>query len=445
MPRSLLEILTQPNPRLDSQSVPAGGNTTGNGWVAVTGWRRWSEFNYENLLSVYKSHLFSDWRHPPSVDNPSGFDQEIRDERSMDLFLAKYIWPHVNGALAEVSSCRNSSIESLYLAPGSWCHGDEDPDWGLVSRERRDEAKFWNILPGDTKLSAKWRSDMRKSESEYLRRQWSLPVSQVSTYGVEGGCRYGFIITDEELVVLRFRKESTGPGIASTRSRRTASQLHQRVVSGGTDISSVIESMSQLSYGAQSYNDNEYPQHELLPPEYARIPWSSYGKGRLSIKLSLFCLCLMASKATGIETSYPPFDSWRKESRHKFVHNISGFTAKELPRHANICNSWGKADDIAESAEDSEMEHFATGGDMAEEYHDEVDAAGPSVAEQSPSYPGQPRRQAIGVEVKNKDNKLVFYDSKGKKKSTKRSEWTETEGGWLYEGEKHLYFTAKLP
>lgn len=44
-----------------------------------------------------------------------------------------------------------------------------------------------------------------------------IQVRQIVHYCINSGSRYGFIITDEELVVLRIRTELTGDGLTLTR------------------------------------------------------------------------------------------------------------------------------------------------------------------------------------------------------------------------------------
>ncbi|KAL7947033.1 hypothetical protein V8C42DRAFT_319478 [Trichoderma barbatum] len=84
---------------------------------------------------------------------------------------------------------------------------------------------YQNLLPGDTKLSVKWRPEMEESRDRYARHQWTLPMSQVNTYAVRSGCRYSFIITDLHLIVLRLAREPVAQGLASSRSPRQSTQL----------------------------------------------------------------------------------------------------------------------------------------------------------------------------------------------------------------------------
>lgn len=93
-------------------------------------------------------------------------------------------------------------------------------DWALRSAAHTSQmGNYRPLLLGETKLSAKWTPDMAQADID----QWSHPLSQVqyycSAHSDNKGLRYGFIITDQNLVVLRFATEPIGDGLASARSQ----------------------------------------------------------------------------------------------------------------------------------------------------------------------------------------------------------------------------------
>ncbi|KAK5636524.1 hypothetical protein RRF57_012236 [Xylaria bambusicola] len=130
-------------------------------------------------------------------------------------------------------------------------------------------------MPGDTKLSARWDPDQRTHD------QWNRPVQQILTYSDDARCRYGFLITDKQLVVFQSARDNVGPGIATTRGIRTATttQTHQRVLSNSTQLSESIQAMSisMDSSGAQSYVESGKGV-EYQGPKYQIIPWENEGK-----------------------------------------------------------------------------------------------------------------------------------------------------------------------
>ncbi|KAG6105424.1 hypothetical protein E4U13_007878 [Claviceps humidiphila] len=265
------DVLSRPSPEPDLGWASRGPNVYSESWVPVSEWRPWVDFTHRNLTSMYAQVLNARWsgEGPQSIAIPfSRFDSLVPDEQSLNHFLSKYLWPSVNEALGQATSI-------MYLGPGSFGQNMASPDWGLFSMPTPMPQEMLDILlPGLTKLSTKWYPEMRLSEHQSVRSEWASPVSQVSTCAALSDCRYGFLITDEALVVLRF-----------TKKRLDAS-------------------------GTQSGDDNNPTgavNVELLPPEYAVIPMSASGKENLTVKLAVFCLCLMASGGHHeLDYGYPP-------------------------------------------------------------------------------------------------------------------------------------------
>lgn len=121
------------------------------------------------------------------------------------------------------------------------------PDWaGVYTPIRTDNAGFTNLCPGDTKLSTKWKlTDAVNGGGPYL-----LPIQQVQNYcGASWKVRYGYLVTQQELVVFRVARQEIDLGLASTRPRRDPPQLehqgHRRVIStASTDTHMSIDRAS---------------------------------------------------------------------------------------------------------------------------------------------------------------------------------------------------------
>ncbi|KAA8641648.1 uncharacterized protein ATNIH1004_011784 [Aspergillus tanneri] len=60
-----------------------------------------------------------------------------------------------------------------------------------------------NRVPGDLKPSFKWSLDLRNSSSPYERRQFKQALSQVNYYMKQHKTRFGYMLTDCELVAIR--------------------------------------------------------------------------------------------------------------------------------------------------------------------------------------------------------------------------------------------------
>lgn len=98
MAQTILDVLVKPNPDISSRSVTGGSDSVNNQWIPIANWQRWEDFTYENVMSTCKKALLARWEAPPHIDRASEHDFEIRDEHSLDLFLARFM----------VSRCKRS-------------------------------------------------------------------------------------------------------------------------------------------------------------------------------------------------------------------------------------------------------------------------------------------------------------------------------------------------
>lgn len=175
---------------------------------------------------------------------------------------------------------------------------------------------YVSIVTGDTKVDSKWYPDLLQRNLG----EWKKVVNQIATYMIAQETRYGFIITDAYLVVLRIRLVETGPGLGATRSLRNARE--------DNDID-----VSMLSSGGESdYQDNNPLNVEYKDPEYALVPWENWGEGTLTVKLALWFLAMMAVRGPrDLDTNYPGINTWRSVGGGVYVHNTSGRETRDLP------------------------------------------------------------------------------------------------------------------
>lgn len=325
-PETILSVLTRANPIPRPWYIGPGLNTLGRDWIGFDNWRPWPEFSYKKLLPIFKDIVEAPWNDAPGKVDLSELDRTYGDE---DGFEHQILSPEtiflVNKALLHARKLLKHPAQ-LHLHRRGRCQYGEDnrlvPDWVLVSdREHIDNGKFLRILPGDTKLSARWRPDIRGTDIT----QWQRPIQQILTYSNEVHCRYGFLITDEELVAFQFQMERVSPSVAATRGTRTprATQTHQR---GFSDISELSGSMQSMSMSKKSSGADSYIKpgtgFEYQDPKYQIVPWRNKGKNVLSVRLGLFYLCLMAGYGDrDVRTQYPQLNTWRQLDDGSFRHN----------------------------------------------------------------------------------------------------------------------------
>jgi hypothetical protein len=342
---TLLDAFTRRNVGVNSDATALGPNTLVNTNIHPTNWREWEGFNYDALTQIFRLQLSQEYR-GEQQPRPLLNDLCIFNEDTLEDLLRRFVTPVVNYALEDQPG-------SCHYGRGTRCNvGMYKPDWSVVSNLCVDETgHYLNVLPGDTKIDAKWRPTMVGEQENY--REWQNVMAQIVTYMALNHSRYGFIITDRVFVALRITRCEVGPGLAAGRPRRAtaATVSHQRQPSD--------ESMASAG---SSYLDDEPLEWEYHDPEYAVVPWDAHGRGRLTIKLALWCLAMMAANGDNyIDYWYPDLDSWRLGKEGYYVHNTTGATKRRLDRGALLQNptpktpggdrAWGAGQPLAAALE----------------------------------------------------------------------------------------------
>lgn len=294
---------------------------------------------------MYRDVVTAEWNSAPT-ESLTRFESEVFDEDSLEHnVLTRAIMPTVNAALAKARRVlKMSSAFDLNFGRSGRCFQPSwvriKPDWALCSEAHKaSEApgRYQNLLPGDTKPSIKWNS----TGYSYDHRQWRGPVCQILHYCDSTKRRYGFIVTDAEVVVFRCSREVIESGRALARPPRTmVSPGHYRDVSGSSAMSALSDSMQRASLGPVSspYQPTE-TGNEYHPLEYQAIPWANCGDGKrqLTVRLSLLYLALMAGYGpSNIQSEYPSMDSWCLFETGVYAHNTTGETTKKRPSGAKI-------------------------------------------------------------------------------------------------------------
>ena len=194
-----------------------------------------------------------------------------------------------------------------------------------------------NLMPGDTKLSTKWHSSWRQRQdlSPISITIWEYPVRQILEYCTQEYRRYGFIITDAELVVMRITPRGTAAGSAIAReSRQPQVVTHNRNVSATSTISQLSASLRGISVTTDSsYQSTGLGCVDGYKVEYCSIPWENEGKKDLTVHLGLFYLSWLAAVGQGgLQFKYPKFDSCWPRLDGTFIHNTTGLAVKKPTR-----------------------------------------------------------------------------------------------------------------
>ena len=305
--RSLLNYLRTENPAVDGHMCHGKGLTTSNTWETPKSIELWEDFEFKSLQAIYDGQLQEILNRRFILQEFSAIPQfpfrEIHDEDSLESLLIKWNQSIVSHALSNAQDHLNNGQENdtIYMVKGGQAKYPDDssryrPDWGAVKRTANCTTKPETILPGETKLSQKWSSRKIKLGpvyEDYETTKWLPPVSQIFSYCVRSNSRYGYLITDEELVVVRIREE---PRTDS----QSAVDTHESIESSDSTCARYIGIL-----------------------EYQAIPWTKDTTSEdekckgMTMNLALWWLHMMAAEDSSIKTHYPPLPGVVRQANAK--------------------------------------------------------------------------------------------------------------------------------
>lgn len=337
--------LSSENPTLDQENSITGGNTTNVRYSAVNGFVEWKEFNYNTLISCYGDVLNHPFPSFPEVQPPlTELEREIWDEDSFEHFLSRATIPSVNWALKLAwSFCAEywrfeSAIIPTQVGRGGLASKSQEsdsrfrPDWAGLHVGKQTSSGYVNLCPGDSKLATKWNSSLQ--DKDYLA--FIQPLSQIQSYcGDKWNARYGYIITPEELWVVEISREEIRGGLSGSRPVRQSavtqsSHTREESITSGASITSPTMS--------SSFEDNPTGT-EYAALRYMSIPWTNHGKGKLTVRLSLWWIHMLAGAGDiSVQTKYLPLDRWIALPGG-YRHSSTGRIVEKLPKNGKLVNS----------------------------------------------------------------------------------------------------------
>ena len=284
---SLLSYLKKANPTVDSTwSITDGktGNKSDRKYTPHDSHHlhrvvQWKGMEWKDLKPIFNDILDLPVGNLPNFEDlliHPGHLKEVSDESSLETLLIRWNYPVVSSALSiaqdhagfqdtiGASECQHKI--SMARGGQAWLPREIitkakrlGPDWAGIlyscnenkqPDKSKNERHYLNVLPGDTKLSTKFKSEWGSKDPRFKG-----PVTQVFTYCRRANVPYGYIITQEELVVLRlFYGDEENP--------------------------------DKLTEGTRKY---QYV-------EYKSIPWKNETADDLTVNLTLWCLHLLAAR-----------------------------------------------------------------------------------------------------------------------------------------------------
>lgn len=263
---TLFDYLQHANPRIRSR-CRKGKNTTMKSssiksWLTCPQYiEEWDDFGLSSLDAAcggsLREELARRYRLREHPEPPEFPFCEIHDEDSFTSLLILWNWPIVSSALAaaQEESLKHPSGEAVYMVRGGqalYPGGESDsrprPDWAGVRRPSRHSGvlprtiKGETIIPGDTKLSSKWQSALipRELDDGVMKKEWFKPIGQIYQYCLYANARYGYVISDLELLVVRVDLQISDDGIGTTlRYKSIPWDNHRDAAEGDPDVMTI--------------------------------------------------------------------------------------------------------------------------------------------------------------------------------------------------------------
>ncbi|KAF2174676.1 hypothetical protein K469DRAFT_686009 [Zopfia rhizophila CBS 207.26] len=311
MQESLLDYLTRKNPQVllcksddvcSRTSSRKGKNTKNKAYYHPRRIKRWEDFrdDFGAFRSMYAEVLSLEAQRPGfEIPLENSVFRIVRNEDGIGTIIYEWNSKLVSQALVETMEALGKT-DRIYMVRGCFAKPVPKlrPDWAGICK--KDEGQVdaaspqqeESVLPGDTKCSKSWTAkEIREGLYESNRwnhPEWYWPLAQIYTYCYQLQTRYGYLVTDEELVVIR-----VGPDV-------NAPRMNGPITMG-------LERESLVNYG-------------ML--EFASIPWdngqevngSLSGDGdELSINVALWGLHLLAAKDCSLKWEY---DTLEKDIFH---------------------------------------------------------------------------------------------------------------------------------
>ncbi|RSL92088.1 hypothetical protein CDV31_015307 [Fusarium ambrosium] len=278
---TIQNILALPSPTFTLTSVGTGTPRSCDKWERVQPWhvRQWDDFNLKTI-----SGAFGDLLDQPASVAMGGLcaDRGIRNLKEMKNHSIDWL-------LRILESPVTIGGRLLGHRLGFTSAVDHSRDTTFPGAKHKYESSlifYHDAIPrihfvvSCARLSSQWTSEGLKNQDHAA----VLPIRQLATYAKESGTRYSFIMTDKEVVVVRFMADPNG------------------------------------QYGA----------------EWQAIPRSASGEANLTVGLAVWALIMMSlheqHRAVATEGETLPINLWWREQgvdgRVTYRHHLSG---RQLP------------------------------------------------------------------------------------------------------------------
>lgn len=322
MAQTILEYLTQENPSADPTLFKKGTSTRVPVFYGPHVVRPWTDVTWENLDAML-GEVLQKQNGDPRIRDKNDINREhwnIYEEESVNVLVQSWNVNVVQHALdetrkkLEANHFEELAKRALYFTKNTGkghlldeMGRKQKPDWCMYQKghEHHDDGTFKYLVPGDSKPAKTWHSDRINCDDDFLKKKAEIGMQQLRKYMHLAQTRYGFIITEEELVPLRLSAFDRGSDTGNESIQGAHAQQivdTARVSFGDDDNYDRVEQgagLKQYQELAEFLTDPNKKIGYLL--EYGRIPWRNHGNGVLTVNLILWWLSMLAMQDSSIE------------------------------------------------------------------------------------------------------------------------------------------------
>jgi hypothetical protein len=306
---SLMNYLTAPGlqPGLIARPTSHTHKTYDYGWWDVRTLRSWSDFSVDSILSLpqfqdmlYVPHEAASLPYPRAGHATPDNDHALRDMH------AAHFSARVNAALARTQGANHLVMRSA-RSDGAGSHPRPD----FVSTHAHDAGVFTTlrgelrgrvvgiVLPYD-----EWNTAMR-TEDGARRVKYLRGLARLHRVMREHGCRYGFVITEIELLCVRAGADDAAyaaqprPRWRAEREREVGCAAAAAFDEGPRPVFGMLETAAPISLGTAAGSSLATPEPGSSPEGGCLSPSSSGGSNyggtpRMTAALALWWLHMLA-------------------------------------------------------------------------------------------------------------------------------------------------------
>jgi hypothetical protein len=206
--QTLLQYISVALPRIPlGDPGPSSQNTTSASYDAtdIINVVHWHEFSYANIIQRYGGILNSKTINSDPITSPP---RVVTDEPSFSSCVSELVQPRIIRALQAGFEELAPQLQQLHLVPITFEEGGCDTE--LVGEPDAAFITPWDNhgtsqirLPGKMELSFKWHSNDRFSRNSIITTEYNQVLAQVNFNMIQHDARYGFVLTDKELVAIK--------------------------------------------------------------------------------------------------------------------------------------------------------------------------------------------------------------------------------------------------